>query len=209
MVLRLLVGYLLLSDMGGIAVLRLIGRFLMFGVGAVLVGCEVDSVFWGPLVSAPSEIVDWEGVPHLSRVHNVLFAGQPTEEGFRLLAERGVNVVINLRPESEMQRAIEFDEPALVESLGMDYVHIPMTPATFSADDVQRLQASINRPAKVAGEPLRFVIHCRSSNRCGGLWAAFLHENYPFEEPEAIEYGKLAGLRSESMIEATKRVMDD
>ena len=71
------------------------------------------------------------------------------------------------------------------------------------------LQASINRSAKVAGEPLTFVIHRRSSNRCGGLWAAFLHETYRFKVSKAIEYGKLAGLRSESMIQATKRVMDN
>ena len=187
----------------------LIARLLTLVVGALLIGCEVDSVFWGPLVSAPSEVDDWEGVPRLSRVGNVLFAGQPTEEGFRLLAEHGVNVVINLRPESEMQRTLEFDEPALIESLGMEYVHIPMTPATFSADDVERLQAVMNRPAKISGEQPSFIIHCRSSNRCGGLWAAFVHENYRFKESKALEYGKRAGLRSDSMIEATKRVMDD
>lgn len=162
-----------------------------------------------PFVYPPREIDNWEGVPRLSRIGNVLFAGQPTEEGFRLLAERGVNVVINLRPESEMQRSIEFDEPALLESLGMEYVHIPMTPSTFSGDDVARLKAVIDRPAKVPGEQPSFVIHCRSSNRCGGLWAAFLHDTYGFKESKAIKYGKLAGLRSESMIEATKRVMDD
>ena len=39
--------------------------------------------------------------------------------------------------------------------------------------------------------------------------AKFLHESYRFKESKAIEYGKLAGLGSESMIEATKRVMND
>ena len=184
-------------------------RLLMFGVGALLIGCEVDSVSYPPFVSPPRAIDNWEGVPRLSGIGDVLFAGQPTEEGFRVLAERGVTVVINLRPDAEMQRAVEFDEPALVESLGMEYVHIPMTPATFSADDVARLKAVIDRPATFPDEPLKFVIHCRSSNRCGALWAAFLHGDYGFDESKAIEYGKLAGLRSESMIEATKRVMND
>ncbi len=183
---------------------------LLVLVAVVLAGC--DGHPWPKdLFFAPYEIADWEGVPQLSSLGrgNVLFAGQPTEEGFRVLAERGVNVVINLRPDAEMQRAVDFDEATLVESLGMEYVHIPMTPATFSADDVVQLQAVIDRPATFPDEPLKFVIHCRSSNRCGGLWAAFLHENHRFNESKAIEYGRRAGLRSESMIEATKRVMDD
>jgi uncharacterized protein (TIGR01244 family) len=196
--------------MGGIDVMGLIGRLLTLVVGVLLFGCQ--SYIIGdpdPLTMPPQEIEDWEGVPRLSGIGNVLFAGQPTEEGFRLLAKRGVNVVINLRPDAEMERTMEFDEPTLVESLGMEYVHIPMTPSTFSADDVARLKAVIHRRGTAWGEPFTLVIHCRSSNRCGGLWAAFLHESYRFKESKAIEYGKSAGLRSESMIEATKRVMDD
>ena len=187
----------------------LIGRLLTLSVGVLLVGCEVDSVSYPPFVYLPREIDNWEGVPRFSGIGNVLFAGQPTEEGFKVLAERGVKVVVNLRPDAEMQRAVDFDEVTLVESLGMEYVHIPMTPSTFSADDVARLKAVIYRPGAIPEERFRFVIHCRSSNRCGGLWAAFLHESYRFKESKAIEYGKRAGLRSESMIEATKRVMND
>lgn len=187
--------------------MRLIGKFLILGVGALLVGCSM--VDPSPFVAPPREIDNWEGVPHLSGIGDVLFAGQLTEEGFGLLAERGVKVIVNLRPDAELQRAGDFDEAALVESLGMEYVHIPMTPTTFSSDDVAQLQAVMNRSGAIPAERFRIVIHCRSSNRCGGLWAAFLHENYRFKESKAIEYGKLAGLRSESMIEATKRVMDD
>ena len=188
----------------------LIGRLLTLSVGAFLVGCQTYAdIQYGPFVAPPREIEDWEGVPRLSRAWNVLFAGQPTEEGFSLLAERGVTVVVNLRPDAEMQRAVDFAEATLVESLGMEYVHIPMTPSTFSADDVARLQAVIYRPGAIPPERFRLVIHCRSSNRCGALWAAFLHDDYGFDESKAIQYGKSAGLRSESMIEATKRVMND
>ncbi|MEE9129367.1 MAG: sulfur transferase domain-containing protein [Phycisphaerales bacterium] len=189
--------------------LRLIGTLMASGLIAFLPGCggyRTHDPF--PLSLPPQDIGDWEGVPRLSRAWNVLFAGQPMEEGFRLLAERGVKIVVNLRPNAEMQRAVDFDEATFVESLGMEYVHIPMTPATFSADDVARLKAVIYRLGAIPPERFRFVIHCRSSNRCGGLWAAFLHETYRFKESKAIEYGKLAGLRSESMIEATKRVMN-
>ncbi len=188
----------------------LIGRLLTLSVGAFLVGCQTHTGSqYEPFVAPPREIEDWEGVPRLSGIGNVLFAGQPTEEGFKVLAERGVKVVVNLRPDAEMQRAVDFDEATFVESLGMEYVHIPMTPSTFSAADVAQLKAVFYRRGTVPGEPFTLMIHCQSSNRCGALWAAFLHDDYGFDESKAIEYGKLAGLRSESMIEATKRVIND
>ena len=190
--------------------MRLIATFMMSAVIGFLPGCGGRRTYDpSPWSRPPRVIEDWEGVPHLSRAWNVLFAGQPTEEGLRLLAERGVKVIVNLRPDAEMQRAVDFDEAILVESLGMEYVHIPMTPTTFSGDDVAQLKRVMNRPGAIPAEQFRIVIHCRSSNRCGGLWAAFLHDDYEFDESKAIEYGKSAGLRSESMIEATKRVMDD
>ena len=190
--------------------MRLIATFMMSAVIAFLPGCGGRRTYDpSPWSMPPRVIEDWEGVPRLSRAWNVLLSGQPTEEGLRLLAERGVKFIVNLRPDAEMQRAVDFDEAALVESLGMEYVHIPMTPNTFSADDVARLKAVICRPATFPAEPFTLVIHCRSSNRCGALWAAFLHETYRFKEAKAIEYGMLAGLRSELMIEAAKRVMDD
>ena len=150
--------------------MRLIGRFLTLSVSALLVGCEVDSVFYPAGFYPPRVIDNWEGVPRLSGIDDVLFAGQPTEEGFKLLADRGVKVIVNLRPEAEMQRTMEFDESAIVESLGMEYVHIPMTPGTFNAADVAEFEEVFYRRRTVPGEPFTMVIHCRSSNRCGGLW---------------------------------------
>ena len=181
---------------------------LLVLVAMVLTGCATCRLYDSTYYS-PNKMEDLGGVPHLSGIGDVLFAGQPTEEGLSLLAQRGVKVIVNLRPDAEMQRAVNFDEAALVESLGMEYVHIPMTPSTFSAADVEQFEAVFDRRGSVWGEPLTMVVHCRSSNRCGGLWAAFVHEKYRFKESKAIEYGKLAGLRSESMIEAAKRVMDE
>jgi tyrosine-protein phosphatase SIW14 len=64
--------------------------------------------------------------PHLPNfgtvTANLLRGGQPTAEGFRILAASGVQVVINLRLETFPDVA----ERRLVESLGMRYVAIPM-----------------------------------------------------------------------------------
>jgi hypothetical protein len=50
--------------------------------------------------------------------------GQPSDEGFNLLKEKGIKTVINLREEpGQIAR-----ERELVESLGMTFLSVPMTP---------------------------------------------------------------------------------
>src|SRR5262249_38430455 len=59
-------------------------------------------------------------IPRFSALTDGLYrGGQPTEKGFRLLKERGVKTVINLRAEDNSEKAI-------VEKLGMTYVQLPM-----------------------------------------------------------------------------------
>lgn len=125
-----------------------------------------------------------------------VFSGQPTEEGFRALREQGIGTVLNIRSEKEMTEKVEFDEPALVRSLGMKYESIPITPDTFSVNDVERFEEILQSTRK----PI--VIHCSSSNRSGGLWAAYLAIKRGVPLNEAIEIGKSAGLSSDGMIRA-------
>ena len=82
----------------------------------------------------------------------------------------------------------------------MRYESIPMVPSTFSTDDVDRLAVIID---EAEGGVL---VHCASSNRVGGLWAAYLHRHRGYELEEAIELGTAAGLRPGGMTEAVKRV---
>ena len=76
-----------------------------------------------------------------------------------------------------------------------------MVPSTFSTDDIDRLAAIIDEAEG------RVLIHCASSNRVGGLWAAYLHRHRGYDLEEAIELGMAAGLRPGRMIEAVKRVV--
>lgn len=128
------------------------------------------------------------------------FAGLPTEIGLRSASERGVTVIVNLLPAEQQASRVSFDEPALVKSLGMRYESIPMVPSTFSTDDIDRLAAIIDEAEGGV------FIHCASSNRVGGLWAAYLHRHRGYDLEEAIELGMAAGLRPGRMIEAVKRV---
>ncbi len=131
------------------------------------------------------------------------FAGIPTEIGLASVSQEGVTVIVNLLPAEQQASRISFDEPVLVKSLGMRYESIPMVPSTFSTDDVDRLAVIIDESEGGV------LIHCASSNRVGGLWAAYLHRHRGYELETAIELGMAAGLRPGGMTEAVKRVAEE
>src|SRR6185295_13306798 len=59
------------------------------------------------------------GVPRFHMVAEGFFrGGQPTAKGFQELKDKGVRTIINLR--------VDDSERAVVEALGMKYVHIPV-----------------------------------------------------------------------------------
>ena len=173
------------------------------------IGCQSHNVKSSSMgfAAQPHSIDDWVGVPRLSKNDSVFFAGQPTEAGFKMLADSGVKIVVNLRSVKEMQSKIDFDEAAVVKSLGMKYIHIPVVPSSFSSMDVERLIEVLDQASIGTNKQSRILIHCASSNRVGAMWAAYLNRELGFDSDKAIEYGKKAGLRSDSMIEAAKRVI--
>lgn len=127
------------------------------------------------------------------------FAGTPTGEGLTKAAKSGVKVIVNLLTEEQTNR-MKMNYPSAIKKLGFRYEHIPITPDTFSVADVDRfaeILASTDEPV---------LIHCASSNRVGGLWAAYLNRYGNVVLGKAIQLGQTAGLSSESMIEAVKRV---
>ncbi len=130
------------------------------------------------------------------------FAGQPDAVSLQRLAQEGVKTVVNIRRPSELE-GLGFDEPSVVGKTGMAYLNIPVTPATLSTDDVDQLAEILAR----AEGPV--MLHCGSSNRAGGLWATYLVRHRGVDLEAAIDIGKAAGLRSESMIAAVRRVAAD
>ena len=90
--------------------------------------------------------------------------GQPSTKGFRLLKEKGVKTVINLRMEN--------DESAVVQKLGMNYVQIPIEnirPWT------QIPEAAISKYFELVNNPESYPIffHCRRGADRTGAMAAF------------------------------------
>ena len=98
----------------------------------------------------------------------VYAAGQPTPEQIQILANAGVEHVISLRTDGE----IDWDERAAVEGAGMQFYSIPVSGQTgITAANANSLEQLL---ARLDGQPV--LVHCGSSNRVGALRALTAHE---------------------------------
>ena len=114
-----------------------------------------------------AERLEVAGVPNLGRVSPTLLrGGQPTEEGMRALAARGVAVVVDLRDGAEQFA----EEKALVESLGMRAVHLPLHGwRTPRREQVEAFLAIL-----CANRDRTVFVHCRrGAERTGVMLAAY------------------------------------
>ncbi len=130
----------------------------------------------------------------------ICFAGQPTEEGLQKALASGTTKVINLRTAGEMNNLGWSEEKLIAGSAGR-YVFIPVSPKSFSMEDVKKFASEFD------SHKGPILIHCASSNRVGAMWAAYLVRYRNFDMETAMEHGKAAGMSSDSMIEAFKRVV--
>ncbi len=160
-----------------------------------------------PAISNPSSaneavrVEGWTGINNLFREGDTYFSGQPDEASWRaFIAESGVETVVVLRAEEELA-GLPFDQPALLEELGVTVVHVPISPDTFSKSDTEALGAAL----QTANGPV--LVQCGSSNRSGALWAAYLAIEEGVALEEALERGRAAGLRGDAMTEAVRRVV--
>ena len=84
-------------------------------------------------VTTPPETIDASRVPFYKLLRpGLAVAGQPTPETLAQLAELGFRTVVNLRTDSEPGVT---EERAVVEGQGLRYVHVPVTPQSFSQAD--------------------------------------------------------------------------
>ena len=124
----------------------------------------------------------------LVQVDSIYISGQPEQASFEKLKALGVTTVINLRTDREMNNReyVPFDEQQVVESLDMNYVHIPL-----GGDDHPYTRAALSAFADtLAAAPGRVLLHCTVAWRASHMWAAYLiaYQNFPPEK--AIEYAK-------------------
>ena len=86
-------------------------------------------------------------------------AGQPTEEQLSLVAASGFQVVINLALHDDPRYSLK-DEAAVVTSLGMEYIHIPIE---FTAPTAGGLFAFFRAMDSSFGR--KVLVHCAHNKR--------------------------------------------
>lgn len=170
---------------------------VLIGIASSWLGCATDAPPAGIAEPVPEWANQFSVVTHDGDVY---FAGLPTQTGLETAIGDGVTTVISLLPEAEERRVLRFDEAEEVTRLGARFIRIPVTAESFSAADVD---AFANAWAESDGKVL---MHCASSNRVGGMWAAYLIRHASMPQGEALGAGIHAGLNSQGMVDAVKRV---
>ena len=159
-----------------------------------------------PIRSLPApQILDTTGLfqARYARVGDDLFiAGQPTPRALRELKALGITTVINLRMPQEMER-IGFDEPKLIEELGMNYVYIPMRGGmgeqAYSPATLRRFADAI----KAANG--KVLLHCTVAWRASHIWAAYLIQEHKIPEMDAIRHARAINLMDDHRMDPSGR----
>lgn len=93
-------------------------------------------------------------------------SGMPTAEQMKSVAEAGVQLVINLAPHN-VPKAIP-NEPQLAESLGMQYINIPVNWGTPTRDGL-----NIFMDAMDANQDKKIHVHCEANFRASAFVAMY------------------------------------
>jgi uncharacterized protein (TIGR01244 family) len=152
-----------------------------------------------PALAGVPETMEASQIPSYRLVRpGLAFGGQPSPETLGRLADLGFRTVVNLRTEAE--GAVE--EGQIVRAQGLAYVWVPVTPGTFSLEDVRAVERVLDDP-----DSGPVLLHCASANRVAAVWAAIqARDGRTVEEAEAM--GRATGLHSPSMWEAVLRVLE-
>ena len=109
-------------------------------------------------------------------------SGQPTEEQLASAAEEGFEVVINLALHDDPRYSLR-DEPGLVNSLGMEYIHIPVQFGAPAETDLLAFFAAMKQY-----QERRILLHCAANKRVTAFLGLYrvLKEGHPPEEAFAL-----------------------
>lgn len=141
---------------------------------------------------APREALDYDAIAGSAwQVGPTIVAGQPSEAALRDLAKKGVKAVISLRSDRELsdRRNVPFDEPALVRSLGMEFIQAPLGVSWhYTPEALDRVAEAIK---KYDGNVL---LHCTVGFRATTVWAAHRARDCGMSLDEALAEGRQMGL---------------
>jgi protein tyrosine phosphatase (PTP) superfamily phosphohydrolase (DUF442 family) len=124
---------------------------------------------------------------------NVITGGQPGAAQLRAFRDAGGGIVLDLRDPMEPRPV---DEAAIVRSLGMEYVNVPVRAGSLDDATLERILQVL----RTAGDRTVFF-HCGSGNRVGGALIPYFILDHGMEEQDALDQAMRVGLRSAEMME--------
>jgi protein tyrosine/serine phosphatase len=149
----------------------------------------VIRVVFAALLSAAAAFAGQDSLPNFNMVNDqILRGGQPTDDGFKKLADRGVRTVVDLRwiDEHDIPR-----EKQIVESEGMQFVSIPMK--GIGAPTQEQVSKALSVLEDSNSWPV--FVHCRrGSDRTGTVLACYRISHDHWKNQKALEEAKTYGL---------------
>jgi tyrosine-protein phosphatase SIW14 len=129
------------------------------------------------------------GLPNFKIVNDrILRGGQPSDDGFKKLAERGVKTVVDLRWVNEHSIP---HEKEIVEADGMRFISVPMK--GLSAPSLEQMTKVLGILENSDSWPV--FIHCRrGADRTGTVLACYRISHDHWENQKALEEAKTYGL---------------
>ncbi|HTD42589.1 MAG TPA: tyrosine-protein phosphatase [Bryobacteraceae bacterium] len=129
-----------------------------------------------------------EGVGNFQKVDDHVYRGaQPTEQGFKNLAQLGIKTIVDLREPGDRTRI----EEKMVRAAGMEYVSVPMYGMeTPSNDKVVKVLALLE---DTTTGPV--FVHCkRGADRTGAVIACYRMEHDRWKNAQALTEAKSLGM---------------
>ncbi len=149
-------------------------------------------IFLALLLSAVAALAQGsDGLPNFKIVNDqVLRGGQPSDAGFKELAERGVKTVVDLRWVDEHSIP---HEKQVVEADGMRFVSIPMK--GIGAPTQEQVYKALDVLEDRTSWPV--FVHCRrGSDRTGTVLACYRIAHDHWKNQKALDEAKTDGLSS-------------
>ena len=137
---------------------------------------------WAVLAQTAHEVPNSQAIPRFDQVAEGFYrGGQPRRQGYEYLKQLGVKTVINLRAENQ--------EAEKVKSLGLHYVHIPMSPWERVPESKIQMFFQVLRDR----DNYPVFVHCEHDRayeeaRAHGMWPWHLslkHQLYEFADRRA------------------------
>jgi len=137
---------------------------------------------------------------------DVFISGQPTEQALRDLHAKGVTTVVNLRTPEEMKSRVSFDEAALVKSLGMEYVYVPVR---GNAEFPYSPAAVKSFATAMTGAKGKVLLHCTVAWRASHLWAAYLIQYRDVPVAKALDQARTINLMDNMRMDGDRQPVED